>query len=650
MAVSLLSACPDKTSTTSDVLDALLDAGDDVAKEVETTDGGDTEVSPPTQCADFNPLRNAYFGDTHIHTALSLDAVLQGTRLTPADAYRFARGEAVGIQPYDDQGVALRTLQLARPLDFVALSDHAEFLGPVSLCQNDASAIYDSSECELFRDDPALAFQVLNFQLSIQQSEAGHPDVCGNAAELCLEAAKAPWDLTVALAEENTEAAPGCGFTAFAGYEWSGSPGTENLHRNVLFRNSQVPALPISYFDTPYEQSLWAALKTQCLDADTGCDVLAIPHNSNLSSGRMFASATAYVEAGFTGDDAAFRSRIEPLVEIFQHKGDSECDATATDEDCAFEDMPYANLSGPVVGVTSVPKRMDFVRTALAEGLLIAEQLGENPYELGIIASTDTHLGTPGAVAEDGHPGHGGAGTPARDALPEGLTDVIAFNPGGLAVVWAEENTRDALFDAMLRKETYGTSGPRIVLRFFGGWEYPTTLCDDSELVAQGYAGGVPMGGRLKAAPSPGGAPRFVIHAMQDAGVSGSPGTPLQRLQVVKGWVDNGEAKTKTFEVAGDANNGASVNLTNCAKTGAGAQTLCTVWTDPEFVEGSAAVYYVRVLENPSCRWSQHQCIAAGVDCSDPTKVPEPFEACCDAAIPKTIQERAWSSPIWYVP
>lgn len=380
--------------------------------------------------------------------------------------------------------------------------------------------------------------------------------------------------------------------------------------------------------------------------------MLAIPHNSNVSSGRMFASAAAYIDAGRNADDAAWQARIEPLVEIFQHKGDSECDATAEDELCGFEDMPYANLSGPVLDIPKEPTRMDFVRTVLAEGLLIAEQLGANPYELGIIASTDTHLGTPGAVAEDTHPGHGGAGTPARNALPEGLTDVMAFNPGGLAVVWAEENTRDALFDAMLRREVYGTSGPRIVLRFFGGWEYPDALCDETDLVAQGYAKGVPMGGRLGAKPAAATAtaPSFVIQAMKDAGVAGAPGTPLQRVQVVKSWLEAGEAKTKVFEVAGDPKNGASVDVASCATSGPGADTLCTVWTDPEFKADAAAVYYVRVLENPTCRWSTHQCNAAAVDCSQPADVPEAFEECCDPQWPKTVQERAWSSPIWYTP
>jgi len=642
LAVVALAACPDETPAAADV---LQDVANDLA-----ADAGDTAVA--TQCADFNPLKNPYFGDTHIHTSQSLDAVLQGTRLTPEDAYRFARGEEVGIQPYDAEGNALRKLKLARPLDFVAVSDHSEYLGTVAGCQDPASALYSTADCELFRSDPNTAYIALNFPVSVEPGLVSYPGLCGTDGAICAEAARAPWQLTQQLAEENTDGFPGCGFTAFVAYEWSGAPGTENLHRNVIFRNNTVPELPVSYFDTPYATGLWAALKTQCLDAGNGCDVLAIPHNTNLANGRMFTTAQSYVDAGYTGDDAAFQARMEPLVEIFQHKGDSECDLSYTnpDEACGFEDMPFNNLSNPVLGLEGLPRKSDFVRPALAEGLIIGQQLGANPYEMGIIASTDTHLATPGWVSEKNHPGHGGAGTPARDGLPEGLTDIMAFNPGGLAVVWAEENTRDAIFDAMLRRETYGTSGPRIVLRFFGGWEYPTNLCDAADLVAQGYDGGVPMGGRLGDRPGSATTPTFVVHAMKDPGVDGDAGTDLQRVQVIKGWVEGGEPMTKVFDVAGDANNGASVDETTCAVQGSGAETLCTTWSDPEFDPASPAFYYVRVLENPTCRWSTYQCNAGNVDCSDPGNVPEAYAPCCDPAYPKTIQERAWSSPIWYLP
>ena len=488
--------------------------------------------------------------------------------------------------------------------------------------------------------------------MSFEPANAEHPSMCGDGAELCLDAARGPWERVQELANIHTDGAPGCGFTAFVAYEWSGSPGTENIHRNVIFRNDNVPELPISYFDVPYPDALWAALKAQCLDATMDCDVLAIPHNSNISNGRMFASAETYLAQGRTANDAAFQARIEPLVEIFQHKGDSECDLSYTnpDEACGFESMPFNNLASPVLGLEGLPQRMDFVRPALSEGLVIASQLGSNPYQWGIIASTDTHLGTPGAVEEKEHPGHGGAGSPARNALPEGLTDIVAFNPGGLAVVWAEQNTRDALFDAMKRRETYGTSGPRIVLRFFGGWDYPTTLCDSADLAAQGYAAGVPMGGHLPNSNPDGKAPTFVIQAMKDPGTESQPGTPLQRVEIIKGWVSNGEAKTQVFQVAGDPDNGASVDIASCTPQGAGADTLCTTWTDPSFDPDSPAFYYVRVLENPTCRWHTYTCNQAGVLCDGVEPVPDALAGCCDSRYPKTIQERAWSSPIWYLP
>ena len=282
------------------------------------------------------------------------------------------------------------------------------------------------------------------------------------------------------------------------------------------------------------------------------------------------------------------------------------------------------------------------------DGLQWQQRTGVNPYQFGFIASTDTHLGAPGAVAEDRFLGHGGAGVPARDAVPPGLPDKLHYNPGGLAVLWAEENSRDSLFDAMRRREAYATSGPRITSRFFAAWDYPQDICDAPDRIARAYADGVPMGGEL----APGeGSPVFLVAAGKDPGTPDSPGTPLQRLQVIKGWVDAaGNQHQRVIDVAGDADNGATVDLSTCETRGEGAAQLCTLWRDDDFDPAERAFYYSRVVENPSCRWSQRMCAASGVDCSDPATIGKGFEGCCVEEHRPVIQERAWSSPIWYNP
>jgi hypothetical protein len=237
----------------------------------------------------------------------------------------------------------------------------------------------------------------------------------------------------------------------------------------------------------------------------------------------------------------------------------------------------------------------------------------------------------------------------AGEGVPVGFSDDLEFNPGGLAVLWAEENSRDSLFAAMQRREAYGTSGTRPVVRFFGGWDYPHDLCDGQQLVERGYAQGVPMGSDLPAQPEGGPLPRFAVSALQDPGTQGEPGTPLQRIQIVKGWLEDGEPREKVIDVVG-GENGASVDLDTCEPQGRGAGSLCTVWQDPDFQADVPAFYYARVLENPTCRWSQYTCNAAKVDCSQPDTVPEALAGCCSGEYPPVIQERAWTSPIWYSP
>ena len=608
------------------------------------------------RCALFSPTRLPFFGDLHVHTALSLDANLQGTRLRPADAYRFARGERVDLPPYDASGRAQRTVQLARPLDFVAVSDHAEFLGLVTTCVTPGLAGYDSPECTAYRTQPASSFLNFNAYLGAQQGNARLPAPCTGDNAYCGSAARAAWEETRQAAARAQDATDACAFTSFVAYEWSASPATQNLHRNVIFRSESVPELPFSYFDGNQEEQLWDALERDCQSA-AGCDVLTIPHNSNLSAGLMFEPVDREGRP-FDRAYAERRARMEPLVEVFQHKGSSEClPALGSDEQCGFELIPYNTLgTATIAGMPGIQQPndtllpRDYVRHALGQGLLLSRSLGANPFAYGFIGSTDTHVGTPGAVDEREFVGHGGAGQSARDGRPAGLVDTPFFNPGGLAVLWAEENSRDALFAAMKRREAYATSGTRITLRFFGGFDLPADSCGAPDFAQAGYARGVAMGGVLEGArrAAGSGAPRFALSALRDPGTPRTPGMPLDRVQIVKGWLAGDEVKYAIFDVATGSGD-AAVDPTTCELKGSGSDELCGTWTDPSFDPTQPAFYYARVLERPSCRWHVHACLAAGVNCADAATVKVGFEECC-GALPKLQAERAWSSPIFYQP
>jgi len=604
-----------------------------------------TETREP--CAVTDPLRRPLFGDLHVHTALSLDASTQDTRNRPRDAYRFAQGEPMGIQPYDDTGHATRTVALGRPLDFAVVTDHAEVFGEVEICKTPGLPGHDASICRLYRWMPRLAF----FMMNGDSIGAEHPiryAFCGDGARRCLDAARGPWTEIREAAEAAYDRSSACRFTSFVGYEWSLTPGTVNLHRNVIFRNAAVPALPTSSLDARTPEALWDRLRADCLDAGTGCDVLAIPHNSNVSAGRMF-----QIEEPITADGARRRAAMEPLVEVIQHKGDSECmtGLDTTDEACGFEKLSYDRFGGKFYSrLRFPPKPGSFVRDAIGIGLSVQSRVGANPFHLGFVGGTDTHIAAAGLVDEEGHPGHGGAGsTVSRDDRPT-LPDDVEYNPGGLAVVWAEENSRDAIFEALRRRETYATSGPRMIVRVFGGWDFAPAICEDPTFVARGYAGGVPMGGDLPRPPSSDAAPRFAISALRDPGTPSRPGLPLARVQVVKIWTDDAGPHEQVIDVAGEDDPTATVDPRTCAPSGRGHDALCTVWTDPAFDPGRPAAYYVRVLENPSCRWNAYVCNAAHVDCARAASVPPTLASCCDDAVPKAIRERAWTSPIWYTP
>jgi len=670
MALSwVLIGCGDDATPADAGVDARLDAAADAAVDANPviTDLPDEREA----CSDRDPMRRPFFGDLHVHTAFSFDAAAYDVKNRPADAYRFARGEAVDLPPYDAAGNATRTIQLRRPLDFAAVTDHSELLEETTLCTDPTSEGYDSSTCTSYRGGDESVADFGDFIQAIGLSTPRKTRLCRANPDLCARQLQTVWGETMDAAEAAYDRTSACVFTSFVGYEWTGSAGGggRNIHRNILFRNRTVSRTPSSYVSAHTADALWRALERDCLDTGTSCDLLSIPHNSNISVGQMFVPMTED-EVPYSREEAERRASLEPLMEIYQHKGASECitgipDPLASeDELCEFEEVhetlctgaasdpsdctPICDGSGgsSFIGPGCVAVH-DFARGALREGLTEYARMGADPFLVGFIGSTDTHNGTPGAVDEDAWQGHVGNtdDEPAEQLEPPGGVSVSqrTSSPGGLAVVWAEENSRESLFDALRRRETYATSGTRPVVRVFGGYDYPADICTRTDLAEVGYAGGVPMGGRLAAASS-GQAPVIVVSAQRDA-----LGAPLQHVQVIKGWLEGGQTHEKVYEVAGDPADGATVDVATCEPTFAGADALCGRWADPDFDATEPAFYYVRVLEDPTCRWSRRACIAAAVDCATVTP-GSGLASCCDGSIPDTIQERAWTSPIFYLP
>lgn len=648
-------------------------------------------------CALYNPYRNPYIGDLHVHTSRSLDANIQDTQTTPAQAYEFAKGEPLGVQPFDENGNPLRTLQLDEPLDFAMVSDHAEFFGENRICRNpDYPVAYNSAECVSFRADPKQKFVNWNLRylggLMQPDGALARFDYCGDGAKDCLEQAQTVWEEMILAAEAAYDKTVDCGFTAFVGYEYTGAPVSFNLHRNVVFRNADVPGQPLSYMEYPRPENLWKALDETCNDTNN-CEALTIPHNSNVSGDMMFRREKLVIEySDFDEDYVTLRHKYEPLIEIFQHKGDSECSRSA-DELCGFEKFPFNNLiSERYAGFLSgEPTPDSFVRTALKDGLALEEKYGTNPFKYGVVASTDTHLGTPGLVDEKNYPGHGGAGADNSDGLQPGLTDTVSFGPGGLAVLWAEENSRDYLFDAMQRKEAQGTSGPRILMRLFAGWNLQEEqVCagfgfdDDAislrygDFARLGHEQGVPMGGDLvlgEQAYNEEGeikAPAFAVGALRD---KASDANGLQTLQIIKGWLDEeGNTHERVYNL--NTTDSVGISLDSCQASYQARDSLCSVWRDPDFDPAQKAFYYARVVEQPSCRWSWQQCRVLFEDnpverfkeaCKEPSSLPSGYRECClhtpiadsypnklkkeqFGTYPPVIQERAWTSPVWYRP
>jgi hypothetical protein len=615
-------------------------------------------------CRERHPERAAWFGDLHVHTALSMDAWIRDTRTTPDAAYRFAKGEPVATGPLGADGRPTVMRRLARPLDFSGVTDHAEYLAEVARCTRSDSDVFDSTRCRLYRGETELPIPGMSrlARRMLGLSGWGRPGgLCGDGHRVCRDTLVSVWGEIRDAAERHYDRSPQCSFTTFVAYEWSYSPGRSKVHRNVVFRNASVPELPFSWIDTPTEEALWTRLRAECNESGSGCEALAIAHNPNLSNGRSFEIFWRGAPLEEQRRLAALRAQMQPLVEMMQIKGESECRngfpgvAGGPDELCEFEKIrdlaapetcaEGATGSGAMRGNGCV-SRLDYARYALVEGLREKSRIGVNPHRFGLIGSTDGHRGAPGDVAETAPIAAAGAGlwTPELRLGPErsfaGAT-AAHRNPGGLVGLWAEENTRDALFDAMQRRETFATSGPRIRPRLFAGWELARNLCDSHDLVTRADATGVPMGGVLPPQPSPGERPVFVASALRDPGTREEPGGLLQRIQIVKGWVgDDARFHQRVVDVAGNAANGAGVDLDTCETHGPGAQTLCGTWRDPDFDAAKPAVYYARVVENPSCRWHWRDCL---------TLAPEARPAACsDATLAKTIQERAWTSPIWY--
>ncbi|MBJ22991.1 MAG: DUF3604 domain-containing protein [bacterium] len=622
-----------------------------------------TGESVPGPCVDHNPTRNAYFGELHVHTSLSLDAYTFETVGNADDAYRFARGEPLLI-------AGGRTIQLERPLDFSAVTDHASTMGELRLCTDPESPVYAHRICKVVRntnpDPKSEDFDVFESAQNVVSGRGvGFPlrnaELCGDDFEICQLAMDSVWAEHQRAAERFQDRSANCRFTTFNGYEYTATPDFAKVHRNVIFRNEIVPDRVVSWVDEPSRWGLWRKLDEDCLQAGRGCDALTIPHNSNLSNGQMFEIDYREDPLEMQVEKARLWQKLEPLIETMQTKGSMECRNGlwrvfgGPDPQCDFEKWraidpaptPCMGQSeaGAILG-QGCQSRLDFARYALVEGLREEARIGVNPIKIGHTASTDMHNANPGDTEEGSYDGVLGA----DDQRPEQrlvrhmkALSPAAFNPGGLVGVWAEENTRDALFDSMKRRETFGTSGTRIQPRFFGRWHSADGLCGAHDFLERAYSGGVAMGGDLPPRPWAGAAPTFVVSAQRDPGAPDLRSLALQKIQIIKAWPGDGEAMhQQVHDVVGDSQSDATVDLTTCEPQGTGYDSLCGSWTDPDFDPDQHAVYYARVLENPSCRWSTIQCNQFA-----PQDRPV---TCDDPLLPKMIQERAWTSPIWYSP
>jgi hypothetical protein len=621
-AVALLASCAQHTAPPAAA-----------SSDTEAASAGRTGTPAP------NPLRNVYFGDLHLHTRNSFDAYIFNVRATPDDAYSYAKGGTI----QHPMGYDLRLT--SGPLDFLAVTDHAEYLGVLPAIDTPGTSYSKVPYAhELFGSDRKTVLGAFDHFAESLTTGKRLPELAD------MSATTSAWQDTIRSAERNND--PGK-FTTFIAYEFTSLPEVRNLHRNVIFAGSKAPALPYTALDSQNPEDLWRWLEQRRAE---GIEALAIPHNSNGSDGTMF-ERTMWNGRPIDREYAQLRARNEPLVEITQSKGQSETMPllSPNDELAGFEVMTsYIGASKPITKFAG-----GYVRDALKRGLEIEHEVGVNPYKMGFVAGSDSHDAA-GSYEEnhyfskvgvlDGSPDRRGSVPPPQykswaqfDAAGKTLPVSSSWGSAGLTGIWAEENTRASLFAALRRKETFGTSGPRIRVRLFGGYGLTGVNLATDDGVRTAYANGVPMGGDLLG--KAGQKPEFVVIALRDI-----HSAPLQRIQIVKGWIDaSGKSFEKVVDVACsdgakvDAktqrcpDNGASVDLATCAfSQDKGNAQLQGEWVDPEFDASQSAFYYARVLENPTCRWSTWDAIRAHVE-------PNPKLA-------KTVQERAYTSPIWFLP
>ncbi len=603
------------------------------------TKEGVAEIAPPqfSPYAGRNFPTKVFWGDTHLHTAVSVDAGTMN-RIGQEDAYRFARGEEITTTH------GLRA-KLSRPLDFLVISDHAEMYGlmPQLLAGDQAVLSTDTGKrwhAELTSGDTDRIFTTA---MEIVGSLSGdEPPIKSD------QAVKNAWQNYTALADKYND--PGV-FTALIGYEWT-AIGGDNLHRNVIFRGDSSTAnrtVPFSQYDSKNPEDLWKHLSA--VEDKTGAEVLAIPHNGNLSNGRMFTVET-FGGKPLTKELAAMRAQYEPLVEVTQIKGDGETHPmlSPNDEFADYETWDKSNLNGTEAKTPDM-LQWEYAREALKTGLKLDESLGVNPYKFGMVGSTDSHTSMAAVEEENFFGKHSGV-----EPEPHRWEHVVIEAPdpeftvkgwqqaaSGYAGVWATENTREAIFDAMKRKETYATTGPRMTVRFFGGWDFNDADTKTRLPATAGYAKGVPMGGDLSDAPE-GKAPTFLVAAAKDP-YSGN----LDRIQIIKGWLnENGETEEKVYDVVWsddrkpDADGrvppvGNTVDVENATWSNSiGDPEMIAVWQDRDFDPNQRAFYYARVIEIPTPRWTAYEAKRFDIDMSDD--------------VPMTTQERAYTSPIWYTP